>query len=161
MTPLQAGIPSHYLFPCTIFVHREEHLVSTVLGSCVAVCLQDRGLAMGGINHFMLPLWNGDGLATPKYGNIAMENLIRTMAARGCQRQRLTAKVFGGANVIGSGPGPGAFTVGARNIEIAWALLEQEGIPITASDVGGDFGRKIIFNTHTGGVLVSRLKRSD
>jgi chemotaxis protein CheD len=140
-----------------VFAPREERLVSTVLGSCVATCLWDSKLEMGGINHFMLALWNGDGLPTPKYGNIAIRNLIQRLSDRGCSRERLVAKIFGGANVIGTRPGPG--TIGDRNIAIAREMLAQEKIPITASDVGGDFGRKIIYNTRTGEVLMSLLKR--
>jgi chemotaxis protein CheD len=153
------GIPGHFLYPCTLFLHRQEHLVSTVLGSCVAVCLWDEALAMGGINHFMLALWNGDGLATPKYGNIAMERLLRGMLDAGSARERLVAKVFGGGNVIGKGPG--LFSVGDRNIQVAMDMLAQERIRVAASDVGGDCGRKVIFNTRPGLVLVSRLKRQD
>ena len=154
-----AGIPSHYLYPCMVFTHREEHLVSTVLGSCVAVCLRDPVMAMGGINHYMLALWNGDGLPTPKYGNIAIEKLIRAMLTRGCTKERLEAKLFGGANVIASNPG--ALTVGERNVDLARDMLGREGIPIVAADVGGDLGRKIIYNTRSGVVLMSRLRRMD
>jgi len=153
------GPATHYLYPCTVFVHRAEYIVSTILGSCVAVCLRDRVLAMGGINHYMLALWNGDGLPTPKYGNIAIETLLKAMLGRGCLRENLTAKIFGGANVIGSGQG--AFSVGERNIALARDVLAREGLPIVAEDVGGDAGRKIIYNTRTGVVLVSRLKRMD
>lgn len=152
-------IPAHYLYPCTLFAHREEHVVSTVLGSCVAVCLRDPVLSVGGINHYMLPLWNGDGLPTPKYGNIAIEKLIRTLVDRGCSQDRLVAKLFGGANVIG--PGEGHYTVGSRNIALAREILEREGISIAASDVGGDSGRKVIYNTRTGVVMVSKLRRTD
>jgi len=159
MDPRIEGVPGHYLYPCMVFVHRQEFMVSTVLGSCVAVCLWDAALEIGGINHYMLALWNGDGLPTPKYGNIAIAKLIRGMFDRGCTRERLVAKVFGGGNVIG--PGQGAFTVGERNIAIARELLAEAGIPIVASDVGGDSGRKVIFNTRTGSVLMSRLKRMD
>jgi len=153
------AMPTHYLYPCMVFSHREEHHVSTILGSCVAVCLRDPVMEMGGINHYMLALWNGDGLPTPKFGNIAIQTLIRAMTDRGCTRERLAAKIFGGANVIGSGPG--VFSVGERNIAIAREILGQEGIPIVAADVGGDFGRKILYNTRTGSVLVSLLKRTD
>ena len=159
MDPRPAVLPGHYLYPCLIFAHREEHLVSTVLGSCVAVCLRDPRLEVGGINHYMLALWNGEGLPTPKYGNIAIDKLIRAMQDRGCARERLVAKVFGGGNVIGNSQG--AVTVGERNIDIARELLAQADIPIVASDLGGDVGRKIIFNTRTGSVLMSRLKRMD
>lgn len=152
-------VPSHYLYPCMVFAHRQEYVVSTVLGSCVAVCMWDSVMGMGGMNHFMLALWNGEGLPTPKYGNIAIEKLIRAMVDRGCMRERMVAKVFGGGNVIGTGQaGP---TVGDRNIAIARELLAEAGIPIVASDLGGDCGRKVIFNTRTGTVLMSRLKRID
>ena len=159
MVQAPAAVPSHYLYPCMVFAHRQEHQVATVLGSCVAVCLRDPAVDVGGINHYMLPLWNGDGLATPKYGNIAMEKLIQALLDRGCAQARLVAKIFGGANVIGHGPG--AFSVGERNIALAEDLLAQEGIPILAADVGGNLGRKILFNTRTGGVLVSKLQRND
>ena len=159
MEPRPQVLPGHYLYPCLIFAHREEHLVSTVLGSCVAVCLRDPKVEIGGINHFMLALWNGEGLPTPKYGNIAVPQLIRTLLNHGCARDRLVAKVFGGANVIASGAG--ALTVGERNIAIARDTLSEAGIPVLAEDVGGDCGRKLIYNTRTGTVLVSRLKRVD
>jgi chemotaxis protein CheD len=140
-----------------VFAPREEHLVSTVLGSCVAICLWDSHLEIGGINHYMLALWNGEGLPTPKYGNIAINNLLRRMTDRGRSKERFVAKIFGGANVIGTRQGPD--TIGDRNIAIAREMLAQEKIPITAADVGGDFGRKIVYNTRTGVVLMSRLKR--
>ena len=60
--------PKLFLQPCTIFVHREEHWVSTILGSCISLCLWDPKLGAGGINHYMLPLWNGEGLPTPNTG---------------------------------------------------------------------------------------------
>jgi len=142
-----------------LFAHREEHTVTTLLGSCVSVCLHDPRMGAGGMNHYMLALWNGDGLATPKYGTIAIPALVRAVLGLGCARERLVAKVFGGANVIGD---PGAlYTVGDRNIQVAMDLLAQEGIPIVARDVGGDAGRKLIFNTRTGTVLMSRMKRAD
>ncbi|HEX2974864.1 MAG TPA: chemotaxis protein CheD, partial [Bacteroidales bacterium] len=58
---------SHFLYPSTLFVSREPVIVNTILGSCVAVCLYDTLLKYGGINHYMLPLWNGQGLASPKF----------------------------------------------------------------------------------------------
>ena len=66
----------HYLYPGTLFVHRQPHRITTVLGSCVSVCLWNQTARLGGINHYLLPLWNGEGLQTPKYGNIAIVKLI-------------------------------------------------------------------------------------
>lgn len=144
----------HFLFPGTLFADPRECQVSTVLGSCVAVCLWDFESRRGGINHFMLPLWNGEGLATPKYGNIAMEKLLAKLFAMGCRREHLIAKVFGGANVMGTGNE--VFMIGDRNIHIAFQMLEEYGIPVKGSDVGGRVGRKIVMHTATGVVLVGK-----
>jgi chemotaxis protein CheD len=122
-----------------------------LLGSCVAVCLHDPFLQIGGINHFMLPLWNGQGLASPRYGNIAIQRLIDKMIAFGSNKKNIRAKIFGGGEVLTTNINQ--FHIGDRNIIIAKEILEEAKIPITGSSVGGKFGRKIIFFTHTGEVL--------
>lgn len=144
---------THYLYPGTIFVHREQHLVTTVLGSCVSVCIWHPKAELGGINHYLLPLWNGEGLPTPKYGNIAITRLIekvRNLAGSG----ELIAKVFGGASMWSRAEG--ALAVGERNVELAFRLLEEEKIKIVSQDVWGEMGRKLIFDTKTGSVLLRR-----
>ena len=151
-------INRHFLFPGTIFAESLEYQISTVLGSCVAVCLWDQVTRRGGMNHIMLPLWNGEGLATPKYGNIAMEKLLAKVLFIGCRREHLVAKVFGGANV--SGTGLELFMIGDRNITLAFQMLEEFGIPVVAKDVGGRVGRKIIMNTGTGTVLVGKGRKA-
>ena len=105
-----------------------------MLGSCVAVCLFDPALRAGGINHYLLPYWNGEGLASPKYANIALPKLLEKMLELGCRRQNLRAKLFGGGAVfqqIG-----GLFGVGERNIQFAEQYLADAGIPVVARDVG-------------------------
>ena len=147
-------LPGRYLFPAEIFVSSEPTMVSTVLGSCVAVCLWDSRFAIGGMNHYLLPLWNGDGLATPKYGNIAISQLVEKVVAKGAARKGLQAKVFGGA-AMWDNP-EGLFAVGLRNIELAQEQLKALQIPIVASDLGGTQSRKIFFNTGDGSVLLRR-----
>lgn len=151
-------INKHFLYPGTIFAEPLEYLISTVLGSCVAVCLWDHTVRRGGMNHIMLPLWNGEGLATPKYGNIAMEKLLAKVLSIGCRREYLVAKVFGGANV--SGTGLEVFMIGDRNITLALEMLEEFRIPVVAKDVGGRAGRKIIMNSKTGVVMVGKGKNA-
>lgn len=150
-------INRHFLYPGTIFAEPQQYQISTVLGSCVAVCLWDQVVRRGGMNHMMLPLWNGEGLATPKYGNIAMEKLLAKVLAIGCRREHLVAKVFGGANVSGSGLE--VFMIGDRNITLALEMLEEFRIPVVAQDVGGRVGRKIIMNSETGVVMVGKGRR--
>lgn len=106
----------------------------------------------------MLPLWNGEGLATPKFGNIAMDKLLGKMLSIGCRCENLVAKVFGGANVTGTGLE--VFMVGDRNITLAFQMLDGFGIPVVAKDIGGRVGRKIIMNSATGVVLVGKGRRA-
>lgn len=155
--PLTSGgtVPRHHLNPCMLFAERGEHEVLTLLGSCVSVCLWDSHMTLGGMNHYMLPLWNGNGLATPKFGNVAIEKLIRKLLDLGCRKEHLVAKCFGGANVLGEVSG--RMQVGERNIAVAEEILAIYGIPIKARDTGGLRGMKIIFNTRTGVVLAGRL----
>lgn len=152
------SLNTHFLFPGTIFAEAAEYQISTVLGSCVAVCLWDTVVRRGGMNHMMLPLWNGEGLATPKYGNIAMERLLAKVLSIGSRHENLVAKVFGGANVTGTGLE--TYMIGDRNITIALDMLEEFRIPVVARDIGGQVGRKVIMNTATGVVLVGKGKRS-
>ena len=147
-------LPGRYLFPAEIFVTGEPTMVSTVLGSCVAVCLWDSRFAIGGMNHYLLPLWNGDGLATPKYGNIAIRQLVEKLVAKGAERKGMQAKIFGGAAMWSNTEG--LFAIGLRNIELAQQQLKELQIPVTASDVGGALSRKIFFNTGDGSVLLRR-----
>ncbi|MFW5792725.1 MAG: chemotaxis protein CheD [Bacteroidota bacterium] len=142
---------THFLYPSTLFASKEETLVNTILGSCVAVCLYDPVLKYGGINHYMLPLWNGQGLASTKYGNIATERLINKMLGYGCHKKDLIAKVFGGGEVIDTQISQ--FLIGERNIQLALNILKEHNIKIQGQSVGGKLGRKIQFNTFTGEVL--------
>lgn len=144
------NLNTYYLYPAALYFSKEPYLITTVLGSCVAVCLWDPVLHYGGMNHFMLPLWNGQGLATPKYGNIAIKKLIDNMLAIGSNKSTLVAKVFGGGEVIETNISN--FQIGERNIYMARQMLEEENIKIISSSVGGKLGRKIIFNTFDGTV---------
>lgn len=153
------SIQKHFLFPGTLQSCSGECLITTVLGSCVAVCLWDTVSGGGGMNHFMLPLWNGEGLATPKFGNIAMERLLKQLLDHGRRRDHLVAKMFGGANILGMSQA--AYPIGQRNIDLAVSMLESWGIPLAAADTGGSRGRKIIMNTLNGTVQVAKARKPE
>lgn len=147
----------YYLHPSALFVSESPVIVTTVLSTCVSVCLFDPVRKIGGINHYMLPLWNGDGLASPKFGNIANERLIQKMLALGCRKSNLQAKVFGGKS---EGPGNvSLFRIGERNVEIAFAQLKEENIPIVSYSLKGNCGRQLQFHTDTGDVYVDFLNK--
>lgn len=140
----------YFLYPSALFVSNKNHVIHTILGSCIAVCIYDPIIQHGGMCHYMLPLWNGEGLASPKYGNIAIEKLIKKITDMGSNKKNLIAKVFGGGEVIETKTAN--FHIGKRNTQLALEKLKGHGIPIKASSVGGKLGRKIIFDTHTGTV---------
>ncbi|OQX97059.1 MAG: chemotaxis protein CheD [Bacteroidetes bacterium 4572_128] len=152
-----------FLYPSSIFVSKKPNFIITILGSCVSVCLFDFRLKIGGINHFMLPFWNKENLASPRYGDIAIEELIKKMKINGAKRENLKAKLFGGAKVLENMENKNSLKqgkVGMRNITIARKILKEEKISIIGSSTGGYYGRKIIFNTNTGEVRMKFIKKS-
>ncbi|MCX8027572.1 MAG: chemotaxis protein CheD [Thermodesulfovibrionales bacterium] len=149
----------HYLYPGELFARNGAYIVTTILGSCVSVCLYDPVLRIGGINHYMLALWNGEGLPSPRYGNIAIEKLVERLVNLGASIDRMKAKVFGGAAVLQSSGG--LMGVGERNIIVAEDMLADLKIPIVSKDVGGVLGRKIIFHTDTAEIFLKRIKPSN
>jgi chemotaxis protein CheD len=152
-------IKTHYLYPAALFTHPEPHLVDTILGSCVSICLYDKVKQIGGINHYMLPFWNGSGLASPKYGNIAIEKLVEKMQQMGSKVENMQAKVFGGGEVVETQTN--LFRIGERNIEIAEKTLKDLKINIVAKSVGGKLGRKIRYNTSTGEVMMKFIQKQN
>lgn len=128
--------------------------IITVLGSCVAVCLYDTKNHISGMNHYLLPLWNGNGLKSLKYGNISTERLIEGMISVGADLKRMEAKVFGGGvlNINAE------LSVGPRNVQVALEILKNYKIPVVAQDVGGDRGRKVIFSNEDGSAYLKYSK---
>lgn len=125
-------------------VVNDPHVVlSTILGSCVAACLRDPVTGVGGMNHFLLPgsanPGSGGGDAT-RYGVHLMELLINGLLKQGARRDRLEAKVFGGAKTIAT-----FSNVGEQNAAFAMQFLRDEGIKVVGSSTGGEHGRKLEF----------------
>lgn len=120
-----------------------DALMTTVLGSCVAACLHDPVAGVGGMNHFLLAE-SADGSRVRdeemRYGAYAMEVLINEMMKLGARRERIEAKLFGGAKLF-----DGLNDVGAANAAFARRFLEDEGIPIVASSLGGRRARRVEF----------------
>lgn len=136
------------------YVSAEPAALTTVLGSCVAVCLWEAELGIGGINHFVLPHWAGNGRVSARFGSVAISLLIEELCALGCRPESLQAKIFGGSGVMSAG---NLTRLGQRNIRIARQVLAEESIPVVAEDVGGTRGRKLIFHTQDGTAWVKRL----
>ncbi|RPE74607.1 chemoreceptor glutamine deamidase CheD [Vulcaniibacterium tengchongense] len=140
------------LLPADYVVSDQPLALITLLGSCVAACLYDNAVALGGMNHFMLP---GDSDAVcSRYGVHAMELLINELLKRGARRSRLQAKVFGGGNVLN---GFHNDPIGTRNACFVLDYLAAERIPLMAQDLGDIHPRKVCFFPQSGRTLVKRL----
>lgn len=149
----------HFLHPSAIWISKEPQWVTTILGSCVSVCLYDKKKCIGGINHFMLPYWNGEGLESPRFGNVAISQLFQKMLESGAKREDMICKIFGGAEVLSEQSS--VFNVGLRNVELAFHAISDIGLPVVNSSTGGKQGRKIHFNTGTGEVLQKYLVKTN
>ena len=151
--------PGVKLLPNEFYTTNEDMVLVTVLGSCVAACIQDRTAGIGGMNHFMLPDDGADvGQAASdsmRYGAYAMEVLINELIKAGGRRERFEAKVFGGAAVLA---GMTTMNIGDRNSEFVRRYLALEKIRITAEDLQGSHPRKVAFMPHTGQVMVKKLR---
>ena len=139
-------------------VSSDPHVVlTTILGSCVAVCLRDKVSGIGGMNHFLLPDTGSDsGGASDsgRYGNVAMDLLIGEMVKRGATRSTMEAKVFGGGAVIS---GMNTINVGERNTAFVLDYLRTERITVVSKDVLDIYPRKVCFLPASGKAMVKRL----
>ncbi len=132
-------------------------LVSFGLGSCVAVCAYDLSAGVGGMMHVVLPYCNNkdSALRFPgKYADIGMPLLIRGLENHGALRTRIQVKIAGGASVIHSVMFDNLLDMGQKNVVAVRTALEKEGIPIVASDTGGNRGRSVWLSVETGVMTV-------
>lgn len=120
-----------------------EVVLTTILGSCVAACVRDPVLGLGGMNHFLLPGGPRGGAGDPdarRYGVHAMELLVNALLRGGAQRNRLEAKLFGGARMM-----KGLTDIGELNAAFAEQFLRDEGIAMVGGSLRGQLGRRVQF----------------
>jgi len=151
------------ILPGEFYMTKSDIAIATTLGSCIAACVWDSRVGVGGMNHFMLPItekeahevdWGQRGMASDatRYGNFAMEHLINLILKNGGRKSNLKAKVFGGGKVLRQ-----MSDVGQRNIAFVMNYLEEEHIQLLGSDIGSDYPRKVLFEPLTGRAFVKRL----
>jgi chemotaxis protein CheD len=153
-----------FLKPGELVVSAEPTLVTTLLGSCVAVTMFCPRLRLGAICHALLPSYRRDQPLNlqdaGKYMECAIEIMLEQLNTRGVLNSEIKAKLFGGSDMFDTVDGR-RLSVGKQNMEMALKLLEQAEVPVVIQDLGGPRGRKIIFHTHTGEVFLKRLRKSE
>jgi len=146
---------------CYITTKLQKESLTTILGSCISVCMRDpfAGLnGVAGMNHFLLP-GSKDGSShtesSTRFGAFAMESLINGLFKKGAVKKRLEIKVFGGGNVLKDSTAK----IGDKNIDFVMDFLKNDGYKIIAKDVGGEHPRRIEYNPSNGEVSVRTLRR--
>lgn len=135
---------------------RENVFLTTILGSCVAACMCDPVARIGGMNHFLLPEGEGTSRDSLQAGVHAMELLVNGLLQAGARRDRLEAKLFGGARMIA-----GLSDIGQRNAEFAQTFLKREGITFGGGSLRGSHARRIQFWPYTGRARQLMVERAE
>jgi chemotaxis protein CheD len=146
---------NYFLKPGYIFLADKPTIISTVLGSCVSVCMYDRKRRVGAMNMFLYPVVTEKSKATAMYGNVSTLMLIRMMENNGSKKKHLEAQVIGG----GHNPEVSEKNIGMENVNIALKVLEKQGIAVVSKDEGGEKGRKVVFNTATSEIAVFKVEK--
>jgi len=150
---------SHFLHAGHVCVSSAAQSIVLILGSCVAVCIWDPLNAIGGATHYLLPIWDGRGVASPRYGNVAIGALFQKLSEAGAHRAQLRAKVFGGGCLFDSMRAHDSSRehLGKRNVQTALEILAKEHIPVLSVEAGTDKGQRVIFHPNTGESSVTIL----
>jgi chemotaxis protein CheD len=159
------GLPHFYLQPGEVHFSETPALVTTILGSCISVTMYSAPLGLGGICHVLLPRCPRDSCTSGcidvyRYAECSVKGMVAWFVEKGARREEIEVKIFGGSHLLALDPGQDYASVGKQNIHAVKKTLHKEGLSIQASHTGGRSGRKIIFFTHTGEVLMKRIKKT-
>lgn len=155
-----------YLKPGELYISDEPTVVTTVLGSCIAVTMFHRKSRMGGICHGMLPECREKSCPGScehgfKYVDCSIQYMYSAFRAKLVPAAAIEVKLFGGSDMFQMrSPRKGLETVGTQNLMTAMKMLENKKLRVAKLDIGGNEGRKLFFTTDTGEVLLKRLRQT-
>ena len=166
MLELDANLPqkpsartrgSAYLLPGQWYVGQKGELVRTLLGSCVSITLWHPVRKIGGMCHFLLPerLRASSAVLDGRYGDEAVDLLVREIQKTGVKPEEIDAQLYGGADTMPEEANV-MVNVGERNVEKAWGLIDQHRFQLMSVDVGGTDPRSISLDLITGAVALRR-----
>jgi chemotaxis protein CheD len=139
-----------YLHPGVLYASPEPANLSIIVGSCVAVCIYNQRLSIGGATHYLLPTLQGQGMPSPRYGDVAIAELLAGLVLAGSKKKDLQAYIYGGACVLRAFRSGTRELIGDQNVRLALEILSRERISVVRQETGGEKGRKITMRTDTG-----------
>jgi chemotaxis protein CheD len=138
-------------------VAEEPTLLTTILGSCIAVALYSPHRRVGMLGHVVLPKATGPTAYPAKFADTVVPHMLATLKENGVKLGGLVARIAGGACMFGDGK---FMQIGEANIRSITEALALAGIPIVGEDVGGTLGRRICFSLSTGNIIVECIGHS-
>jgi len=133
------------------------NVLRTILGSCVGICIYDPETTVGGLSHIMLPTSKKEASNIKKYADTAIPAMINDMLKAGAGKNRLIAKIAGGATMFKHAENSLMGDIGRNNILSVKSILASLDIRIVSEDVGGDYGRTIDFYLETGEIRIKTI----
>ncbi len=163
--PDSPELPQVFLGMGQVHISEEPAVISTVLGSCISVTMFNRRSAIGGMCHGLLPHCRDaencdkNPVECFRFVDCSVWRMTERFEARGIAPRNIETKMFGGANMFKRMSDSNSYlSVGAQNVESAKQVIADAGLSLLAFDVGGTSGRKILFYTHTGRVLLREIR---
>ena len=141
----------------------DDAVTTLGLGSCIGIAIRDPATGIGGLVHIMLPSSTEIKSSTnrPKFADTGIEDLVNAIVAKGGSRNRLVAKIAGGAQMFAFGGKSDMIRVGERNALASKKKLSEMKIPILAEDTGKDYGRTVVFYPKTGDFLIRAVGKPE
>jgi len=138
-------------------------LISYGLGSCVGIALYDPVAKIGGLAHIMLP---DSTQARPsdnpaKFADTCLPLMMAEMIRLGAVKNRLWAKIAGGAQMFSFTNTTDIMRVGERNSEAVKLVLKKLGLKVAAEDCGGTYGRTVELKLDSGAFRIKTIDRGE
>jgi len=149
------GIVPYTLNPGQVHLAKGTGYIRTVVGSAVSICIWDEDLQYACMCHFVFPSPAPGDVPSGLYATESIPAMLRALSSAGSRRRSLSAHILGGACPATSYPDPTA----EANVDTAREILYQNRIPVICEDVGGNVGRKIVFNAENGNVAVVKVRK--
>ncbi len=150
---MHENLTEYFINPGQLIFSKKPIIASTVLGSCVSVCIHDSLNKWGGMCHYLLPEAPTDEKKSTRYGTTAIYTLLhKFIKENGSRRENLSASIIGGAFIVYDERE--FFFIGDKNIDLAFDILKKERIRIYMTNTGGEYGRKVYFSTASNNLFV-------
>lgn len=149
-----------FLHPGELYYGRAPTIVSTLLGSCVAVTLWHPKELLGGMCHIVLPE-SGAGIACDmKYGDCALAEFSKQAIKFSTKTEDYVVNVYGGSDMFPDMKKSAGMKIGERNIEKVNQLLQLYKFKVNEIDTGGTSSRKIKLDLSDGSVTTRKTNRT-